>query len=168
MENNKNIWSAVSLKPNQFKRAEANIKQQGFTFFAPKIKVTKRQKNRFINKTELLFPGYIFVQISTDSSDIRKLQSTYGVSNIIRSGSQVGAVPEPFIDALKANFALNDIIHSETLKLGQQVKITKGPFAGLIGELTQVESSTRVKCLLDLIWGKISASLLIEDLIVTY
>ena len=168
MENNQNIWAAVSFKPNQCKRAEANLKQQGFTFFAPKMRVTRRQQNRFVNKTELLFPGYIFVQINTDSSDVRKVQSTYGVSNIIRSGSRVGVVPQAFIDALKVNFASNNIIHSGTLKPGQQVKITKGPFAGLIGKLSQVDSSARVKCMLNLISGKISTSLLIEDLIAIY
>jgi len=51
-----NIWTAVSVKPNQAAKAEANLKQQGFNCLAPKNKVTQRQQNRFINATKLFFP----------------------------------------------------------------------------------------------------------------
>jgi hypothetical protein len=36
------IWAAAKVKPNQINRAELNLKNQGITYFAPKIKVTKR------------------------------------------------------------------------------------------------------------------------------
>lgn len=167
-QDNKKIWSAVSIKPNQAARAEANLNKQGFCYLAPKIDITKRKQNRFINKTELLFPGYIFILIDTDSDDVRKVQSTYGISNIVRVGTQIGEVPKPFIDTLQASFALNNRFNRKPLVPGQQVKIIKGPFAGLIGKLSQVDTSARVKCLFNLISGKVSASALKEDLIAVY
>jgi len=162
------IWSAVSLKPNQANKAEANLSQQGFNYICPKIKVTKRQKNKFINKTELLFPGYLFVEINIVNGDVRKVQSTYGVSSIIRFGSEIGIVPEAFMSALMTNSGFKNRLHIETLMSGQQVKITKGPFAGLIGKLSQVDTSTRVKCLFNLMSGNVNASVLKEDLIAVY
>jgi len=167
-QDSKKIWSAVTIKPNQSRKAEANLSQQGFSYLAPKINVTKRQQNRFINKSELLFPGYIFVLINTDSSDVRKVQSTHGISNIIRVGNRIGEIPEPFIQTIKSSFVLNHNFHAETLAPGQQVKIIKGPFAGLIGKLSQVDTSARVKCLFNLISGEVSASALKEDLIAVY
>lgn len=161
---NKN-WVAVCLKPNQSNKAEANLIQQGFNFLCPRIKVTKRQKNKFINKIELFFPGYLFVEIDIDSGDVRKVQSTYGVSNIIKFGSQIGVVPEAFICGLQSSSDFKNSIHTDTLIPGQQVKILKGPFAGLIGKLSQVDSSTRVRCLFNLMSGNINASVLKEDLI---
>jgi transcriptional antiterminator RfaH len=162
------IWSAVSLKPNQANKAEANLSQQGFNYLCPKIKVTKRQKNKFINKTELLFPGYLFVEIDIVNGDVRKVQSTHGVSSIIRFGSKIGVVPEAFMSALLINSDFKNSLHTETLMSGQQVKITKGPFAGLIGKLSQVDTSTRVKCLFNLMSGNIIGSVLKEDLIAVY
>lgn len=165
LESNK-IWAAVSLKPNQSNKAEANLSQQGFNYLCPKIKVTKRKKDKFINKIELLFPGYLFVQIDLDSGDARKVQSTCGVSNIIKFGSQIGVVPNAFLSDLVASSDFKNSINLETLMPGQQIKITKGPFSGLIGKLSQVDTSTRVKCLFNLMSGTISTSILKEDLIV--
>lgn len=160
------IWAAVSLKPNQSNKAESNLRQQGLNYLCPKIKVTKRLRNKFINKTELLFPGYLFVEINLDNGDVRKAQSTYGVSKIIRFGSQIGVVPDAFINDLLASSDFKNSLHKETLMPGQQVKIIKGPFIGLIGKLSKVDSSTRVKCLFNLISRNFSCSILKEDLIV--
>ena len=165
MQDNRKIWSAVSLKPNQSVKAEANLSKQGFSCFAPKINVTKRQKNRFINKSELLFPGYIFVFINIGNSDVSKVQSTYGVSNIIRFGSKIGEVPMSFIDSLQKSFTQNSGLNSEILVPGQHVEIIKGPFAGLIGKLSQIDTSARVECLFNLVSGNIKASVLKENLI---
>ena len=68
-QDNMKIWSVVSIKPNQMSKAEANLRNQNFTYLAPKIEISKRQQNRFISKTELLFPGYIFVLIDADGGD---------------------------------------------------------------------------------------------------
>ena len=163
--NAKKIWAAVSLKPNQTNKAEANLTQQGFPYIAPKIKVTKRQQNRFINKTELLFPGYIFVQIQAESDDARKLNSTYGISTIVRIGSRIGEIPDAFIHTIQNSSSFENSHSKEALLAGQKVELVKGPFAGLIGVLTRIDSTLRVKCLFDLISGKICASVLTEDII---
>ena len=165
-QNDKIIWVAVSVKPNQVNKAENNLSQQGFECIAPKIKVTRRQKNRFVSKVNLLFPGYIFVKINKDTRDARKVSSTYGVSNIVMNGQRIGAVPDAFINELNIMFDENKIISINTLEPGQKVEVLRGPFAGLVTQLTRVESVTRVKCLFDLISGKISASVLIDNLIV--
>ena len=165
VQNSKIKWVAVSVKPNQATKAEVNLSQQGFNYLAPKIKVTTRQKNRFFSKMNLFFPGYIFVQIDEETNDARKVNSTYGVSSIVRVGNQLGSVPAPFIDGLKAIDDENSSVSLNTIEIGQTVEIVRGPFSGLVAELTRVDSSTRVKCLFDLIAGKVSASVLIDDLI---
>ena len=138
---------------------------QKFNFFAPRIKVTKRQQNRFIDKIDLLFPGYIFVLIDEDTDDARKVRSTYGVSNILRIGNRFGSVPVKFIDELKANFDQKKNGSINAIAIGQKVEMVRGPFSGLVAELIQIDSASRVKCLFDLISGKVRASVLMEDLI---
>ena len=159
------IWAAVSIKPNQIKKAEANLTQQGFIYLAPKIKVTRRNKNRFIQKTELLFPGYLFVHIDKNGCDSQKVNSTYGVSNILKVGNKIGIIPDAFINALQEDTFLKNTPHKKGLRPGQHVEIIKGPFTGLIGKLAQVDCGNRVKCLFNLISGNITASVLLEDII---
>jgi transcriptional antiterminator RfaH len=163
-QDNMKIWSVVSIKPNQMSKAEANLRNQNFTYLAPKIEISKRQQNRFISKTELLFPGYIFVLIDADGGDDRILRSTYGISNIIRVGSKIGEVPKAFIDALKASFTVKNSENTETLTPGQKVKIIRGPFTGFIAELVSIDSSTRVKCLFDIISREVISSVLIKNM----
>jgi transcriptional antiterminator RfaH len=161
-----NIWTAVSVKPNQAAKAEANLKQQGFNCLAPKIKVTQRQHNRFINATKLFFPGYIFVQIKLVTDDAWKVKSTYGVSNLLSVGNEIGVIPDDFIGALIDNELNLQPVHDRDLMPGQKVEITKGPFTGLVAELIQVDAAHRIRCLFDLMSGKITATLSKDELVV--
>ena len=141
------IWAAVSLKPNQIYKAEVNLKRQEIDFLAPKIKVTKRQQNRFIHKINLLFPGYIFVHIDLATDDQRKVQSTYGVSQILKVGGQIGTLPKNFIEELKTAKLDAPQIYAGDLKPGDNIEILRGPFAGLIAKLIELDCQNRLKCL---------------------
>jgi len=160
------IWAAVSLKPNQTHKAEANLKRQEIDFLAPKIIVTKRQHNRFINKINLLFPGYIFVNIDLSTDDPRKVQSTYGVSQILKVGGQIGTLPKNFIEELKS--AKLDVPQTceVGLKPGDNIEIIRGPFAGLIAKITELDSQNRLKCLFNILQGKINMSMNGKDVVV--
>jgi transcriptional antiterminator RfaH len=159
------IWAAVNVKPNQANKAEANLMRQGLVIFAPRIKITKRQQNRFIHRFDLFFPGYIFVHIDTTTDDARKVRSTYGVSNIVRVGDNIGALPDAFIEAMRNSTHEMHNQASVDLTPGQKVEIVSGPFAGLVAELIKVDANQRVKCLFGLISGKVSVSLAANDLI---
>ena len=161
----KKIWAAVSLKPNQANKAETNLKRQGIDYLAPKIRVTKRQQNRFIDKINLFFPGYIFVHIDLNSDDCRKVNSTYGISHIVKVRDQIGRIPDEFIETINSTFeGVNDLCIS-ALKPGDNVEIVRGPFAGLIAEIIRTDSASRLKCLFSLLEGKVGVSINSEDVI---
>jgi transcriptional antiterminator RfaH len=162
---NPKIWTAISVKPNQGDKAERNLEQQGFCYFAPKIKLTQRSNNRFVKKIKLMFPGYMFVRIATNGEDVRKINSTIGVSNIIKTGGQIGAIPDAFIDDLQARVDDDVIFSDNDLTPGQKVEVIKGPFVGLIAELARVDSTKRVQCLFDLISGKVYGYITTEDFV---
>lgn len=164
LQSNK-IWAVVSLKPNQTHKAEANLQRQEIDYLAPKIKVTRRQQNRFINKINLLFPGYIFVNIDLSTDDQRKVQSTYGVSQILKVGGQIGKLPDNFVEALKSVKLDEPRTYESDLKPGDNVEIICGPFAGLIAKIYELESTNRVKCLFNLLQGKITMSIDNKDVV---
>ena len=160
------IWAAVSLKPNQIYKAEVNLKRQEIDFLAPKIKVTKRQQNRFIHKINLLFPGYIFVHIDLATDDQRKVQSTYGVSQILKVGGQIGTLPENFIEGLKTAKLDAPQTYAGDLKPGDNIEILCGPFAGLIAKLIELDCQNRLKCLFNILEGRMNMYVDDKDVVV--
>ena len=160
------IWSAVSIKPNQTHKAEANLKWQEIDFLAPKIKVTKHQQNRFINKINLLFPGYIFVHIDLATDDQRKVQSTYGISQILKVGGKIGKLPKNFIEALKTIKLDAPQTYAGDLKPGNNIEIISGLFTGLITKIIELDSQNRLKCLFNILECKINMYVDAKDVVV--
>ena len=159
------IWAAASLKPNQIHKAEVNLQRQEIDFLAPKLMVTKRQQNRFINKINLLFPGYIFVHIDLETDDQRRVHSTYGVSQILKVGGQIGKLPENFIETLQSAKLVAPQTFAGGLKLGENVEILRGPFAGIIARIVKLDSKNRLKCLFNLLEGEIDMFINAEDVV---
>ena len=157
------IWAAVSLKPNQTHKAELNLKMQQIDFLAPKLVVTKRQQNRFINKINLLFPGYGFVHIDLANDDQRRVQSTYGISKILKVGGQIGKLPENFIEEIKSAKLTAPKNYAGGLKPGDNVEIMCGPFSGRIAKIVKLDQQSRLKCLFNLLEGKINISINAEN-----
>ena len=71
-------WLIALYKTNELKRVEANLLNQNFDFYLPKIKIKKINTNP---KMEVLFPGYIFV--NTGIENYSALKYTAGIKNII-------------------------------------------------------------------------------------
>jgi transcriptional antiterminator RfaH len=164
MVNDDLIWAAAKVKPNQINRAELNLKNQGITYFAPKIKVTKRQATRFISKEQLFFPGYIFVRINLTGDDIRHVHATYGMGGVLMNHTNSpGVIPDAFIDTMMAHIHDGLLQSKPDFVPGQKLRIIHGPFAGLVAELIDSDADGRIRCLFDVLSGKIEARMNISD-----
>ena len=82
------IWAVAQLKPNMISKAEANLERQKFEFFSPKKLVTVRAGKIFKKVQKILFPGYIFVRINPFSKDVTSINSTYGISKLLKVGKK--------------------------------------------------------------------------------
>ena len=85
-------WLIITLKPNQSKKAEANLSNQGFTHFFPKI--TYQSEGRALKKD--LFPGYAFVKLS-EGSHFSSINSTKGISKILRLNDRMPLLKDSVI-----------------------------------------------------------------------
>ena len=74
------IWCIAQIKNNSYDTAIQNLNRQGFQTFLPKMKITKREKNKFLVKNVYVFPGYVFVSFDPYIISWTKINSTYGVS----------------------------------------------------------------------------------------
>jgi transcriptional antiterminator RfaH len=148
-------WFVLQFKPNSHHQAAKNLNRQGFETFLPLHDVTSRKASRFINTTQPLFPGYMFVKFDRTKSDWHKINNTYGVSRLITFNSILKSIPTRFIDSLMQRYDLSGkLLPIQKLKKGDQVTVLTGPFANFIATVEKYESDQRIWILMDLMGRK--------------
>ncbi|GIW54475.1 MAG: transcription antitermination protein RfaH [Nitrospiraceae bacterium] len=124
-------WYALSVKPNQERLAEFNLKRLGLETLCPLLKqekVIRRQRKTVVGP---LFPGYIFARFSL-TRYYRAVTYARGVKHIVTFGLTPAVVDDQLIEELKGrleNGCLVCVRHE--LRPGQVVRIKHGPLGGL-------------------------------------
>lgn len=149
------IWYLVQYKPNSHKIAERNLNRQGFSVFLPMQDVTTRKANRFVQQARPLFPGYLFVHVSSQSAPWRSINGTCGVSRVVSFSNHPTPVPTPFIDGLLRRCDASGRLQPTTsFQKGDVIEITQGPFAKFIATIDTIDADERIWVLLDLMGQK--------------
>jgi len=151
-------WCVVYTNLHHELRASAHLRNQGFAVFSPLHRKTVRHARRFRTALSPLFPRYIFVSVTVDRDHWTSIRGTFGVSHLIMDGDRPRAVPPGIVESLVAVTDDRDVVHFDTtMRPGQNVRITTGAFAGLVGELASLDSDGRVKVLLDVLGKQVVA-----------
>jgi transcriptional antiterminator RfaH len=151
-------WCVVYTQPHRELRATAHLKNQRFSVFLPLHRKTVRHGRQFRAALAPLFPRYLFVEILVSRDQWSSIRGTYGVSHLIMDGDQPRAVPRGIVESLLRITDERGIVHlDETMRPGQTVRITTGPFAGLIGELASLDADGRVQVLLNVLGKEVVA-----------
>ncbi len=140
-------WVVVVCKPNCENIAVANLRQQGYLTYYPRLKQIQPDKSFRIRP---LFPRYIFTYIRERWYSLR---STYGVSYILMNEQGPAIISAGLIDEIKSReengfVTLNRV---ETFKLGDPVKTLDGPLAGRLLTYEGLTSRARVKVLISML-----------------
>lgn len=153
MLNNVNLkWVAAQLKPNMLNKVENHLRNQCYDFFAPKRQETIRTTQIFKKIYRLLFPGYIFIRIDPNSKDVISLNSTFGISRLVRRGDgKVAILPDEFISNLMDLHNKNIICEKSDFKKGKKILWIDGPFSGKIGEILKLDQNGRLKILFQIL-----------------
>jgi len=145
------MWVVAKTKACQEKRALNNLENQGFSVFLPYIIVKKFKKNIWNIQKELLFPGYIFVDISSNNHLIHKINNTLGVFKLL-------ADPETGLPSVLSEYTVTHIknnidksLNINDISVGDNVIYTNGALSNIEGIVTEVSGKTRIKLLINLI-----------------
>ena len=136
----KKPWLCAATKFSEELRAAHHVERQGFKYYMP----------MFINvrgKSELLFPGYLFVE---QRYDWPVLNNTRGIHKIISVGNPflVRAVE---IEALRSREVNGFVRLHPQLKAGDAVRPLVGGLALLIGIVTDTLPGDRCKVLFNML-----------------
>ena len=136
----KQNWLVATYKINEVTRVESNLSNQKFDYYLPKITIKKINAT---SKVEVLFPGYIFV--NTSFKNYLALKYTMGIINIIKFGDNISCISNKEIEAMKMAEETSKIDPvASQVKIGQDVMIAKGSFAGSIVKVSSLTSKERV------------------------
>ena len=144
-------WFVLQFKPNSYNQAEKNLNRQGFETFLPFHTSTSRRVCRFVPTAKPLFPGYMFVRFDRTETDWRKINNTYGVTRLVTFNSVLKSIPTTFVYNLMKRYDLSgNLLPVKKLKEGDQVKISRGPFANFIATVETYETELRIWVLMDI------------------
>lgn len=158
-------WYLAQVKPNSIKIAERNLIRQGFETFAPMEETTSQKAGKFVTQLRALFPGYIFVGIDALRGQWRAVNSTYGVTKLVSFGAAPAPVPAGLVTDLRQRCdAAGKLQPPQALRVGDQVTVTKGPFARFVAEIDAIDPQQRVWILLDIMGGQTRVSIGLDQL----
>ncbi|PZX40657.1 transcriptional antiterminator RfaH [Roseinatronobacter thiooxidans] len=144
-------WFLAQFKPNSHHIAQRNLNRQGFRTFLPLQEEDKRARGKFITQIRPLFPGYMFVALDIQRGGWRVVNSTSGVTRLVSLGKEPTPVPRDLVAQLMLRCDEDGkLLPPELLQPGDDVMLTKGPFADFVARVEGIAPDRRVYVLLEL------------------
>jgi transcription antitermination factor NusG len=151
-------WFALRTRSNFERQCAFSLSQKGFETFLPSYRSRRRRWDRTVDLELPLFPGYLFCRF--DFGHRLPILMSPGVVHIVGGGS----IPEPVPEAEIAT--VRTIVESQLkaepwpfLEIGQQVRITAGPLAGVEGILVSAKGRSRLVVSITLLQRSIAAEI---------
>lgn len=155
-------WYVGHTKPRQEHCVSLRLAELGLEVFLPKIQLRRKRRGCGTPQVEPLFPGYLFVAAGLTAHVWNAIRWTPGVKAILGCDGVPSPVPNEAIAFIMQRVGVDGVIQpNPTFAPGDRVRITDGPFAGLMGIMQRGASrSGRVQVLLDMLRG---ATVELED-----
>ncbi len=145
-------WYLVYARPRMEPMAEEHLTRQGYRIYLPRVRATHRQRGRYRERVEPLFPRYLFIHLDQCNDNWGPIRSTQGVAGMVRFGGVAARAPEALISTLRGNEDEEGIQQTlaQEYQPGDRVRIIDGVLSGYEGLFTAHEGRERVAVLLDL------------------
>ena len=97
-----------------------------------------------------MFPGYLFAKF-VYSTQHRAVENSHGIRGIVHFGDRLATLPENIVTALLSRMGAEEIVTLDcSIKVGQSVRISEGPFQGLEAVVTHLlPAKERIRVLFD-------------------
>jgi transcriptional antiterminator RfaH len=152
------FWCAARLMPKREAVATQCLALAGFETYLPRLREHRVVRNRRVEITPPLFPGYCFVLIVLQWHGARWCP---GIAGLCMDGARPARVPDTVIAELRGRErnGLVELVKPPRLKRGDPVRILRGPFREQLGLYDGMAPRERVMVLLQLLGGQHRAEL---------
>jgi len=146
--------------PRAEKKAAWHLTAQGFRSYLPMVRKTVRHARKLTTVHAPVFPRYLFVALDLERDRWLCVRSTIGVARLVTYGDGMPIpVPLGVVEALLAKSESNVLRLDMDLEKGQDVRVSSGPFADIIGTLHRVDANGRVQVLLQIMGTAVPVTL---------
>lgn len=148
-------WYALYTAPRHEKMIAEQIHLRGITCFLPLYKSMRRWKDRRKELDMVLFPGYVFLQI-TPQSRLQVLQLP-GAVRLVSFNGQPAPLRRDEIESLRHHLSVEGQFEPHPyLRVGRRVRVHSGPFQGLEGIIQRTKDRCRVIFSIDLLMRSVA------------
>jgi len=152
--NGQPCWYAAYTRSRHEKQVARQLEEKAVESFLPLYEAVHRWKDRRARVQLPLFPGYVFVRLPL--RERLKVLEIPSVVRLVGFNGKPAPLLEHEIETLRSGW--ERLLSAEPhpfLKVGQKVRITAGPLAGLEGILIQKKQNLRVVLSINLIMRSI-------------
>jgi transcriptional antiterminator RfaH len=151
-------WYVVQTHPHAEVKASWHLQRQGFGIYLPRHLKQRRHARRIEKIAAPLFPRYLFVSIEFATQRWLSIDSTVGITRLVRNGERPAPVPQPVIDGLRRREDADGFVqldHRPRFSPGDKVRVVGGALCDSIGLYEGMSSHERVAILLELLGRKV-------------
>jgi transcriptional antiterminator NusG len=122
-----------------------------FNVLVPKEKKIKIKNGKREVVEEKIYPGYVLVEMIVTDDSWYVVRNTPNVTGFVGAGTTPIPVSDKEIEELKKKMGQEVPKYKISVKIGDQVKITDGPFKGYEGKISEIdEEQGKVKVLVNM------------------
>ena len=124
-------WYVVNTKGHEETKALLHLKRQSFNAYLPQYKKIRRHARRTYKILAPLFPNYLFVEFDLDLENWSTINSTIGVSALIKFGSRPTPIPAELVHEIRTHEDpenMRFLNQNLNIKSGDGVSVISGAF----------------------------------------
>jgi transcription termination/antitermination protein NusG len=150
-------WYAVTTKSRQEKVVASMLEYLEVPNFLPLVNEERRWSDRKQMIAMPLFQGYVFVRITTSCEFQLRVQKVPGVVDFVRARGGPLAIPDREIEDVRAVLSHGVACSPHPfLKVGDRVRVVRGPLAGIEGTLVRSGSQSKLVISVEMIQRSVS------------
>ena len=161
-------WFTVHTHARAEFIAQKNLERQGYTTYLPLFRKTRKHARKIELVAAPLFPRYLFVKNTEEGGVWSPIESTVGVSKLIKFGGTPAEIPKNIIDSLKNRENENGMITFYSplrLKAGDNVTVDDGLFDKKLAKILKFKGYERVVVLMEVMGRQVKVATKISSLI---
>jgi transcriptional antiterminator NusG len=141
-------WYTIKVQNNREKSVSERLKSEMMrefneevNFFIPTQGVIGVKDGKRVQKEQILYPGYIFVETKTIDKINHLVKTTNGATNILRDNKGVPIIlKQSEVDRMVGEKEANKSAINTSFVVGEKVEITNGPFTKFKGTISFIDS----------------------------
>jgi transcriptional antiterminator NusG len=122
----------------------------------PAEKVARVRKSKIVAEERRLYPGYLVVEMEPNEASLSLINSIPGVTHLLGSKTEPTALSEEEVSSMLEQIerGLERGEPESPFEKGENVKVTKGPFAGFTGTVDEIFAERRRVKIIVTIFGR--------------